>query len=274
MSITTNITPSMGQLNILFKVVDQLIGHDKVMKVFEFGSRYGEDTIEFAKKYPGALIYSFECNPKSLPILKEKINLYKNIVFNEKAISDTNEMIKFFQINEEKTKTTWSDGNQGASSIFEASGKYPIEEYHQNLIRVEAITLNSFMADQKISTIDIMWMDIQGAELKALKGMGEKLKNLKIIHLEAEFIEIYKQQPLFRDIDSFLQKNNFHLLGFSSKSHYSGDAIYLNKDYFDQSQIECASTIIPAQDKDLSYYYSKALFIIKYFGFRIKKLIN
>ena len=81
-----------------------------------------------------------------------------------------------------------------------------------------------------------MWMDIQGAELKALKGMKTKIRNLKIVHLEVEFIEIYKDQPLFRNVDGFLKQNNFTLLGFTSKTHFSGDAIYLNSSYFNKYQ--------------------------------------
>lgn len=274
MNNSIKIAPSMGQLSVLFKIVDSLIGPDKVRTILEFGSRYGEDTIEFAKKYPGARIYSFECNPKSLNILKERINSYDNIIFNENAISDVNEKISFYQINEEKTKTTWSDGNQGASSIFVASGKYPIEEYHQDLIIVDAITLDIFMAEKMIPEIDIMWMDIQGAELKALKGMGEKLNHLKIVHLEVEFIEIYKQQPLFKDVNLFLLQNNFSLLGFSAKSNYSGDAIYVSKKYFNSIQIEEAVKNIPDQESSFNYFFNRILFKIKYLGFKIKKRLS
>lgn len=271
MGTITSISPSMGQLNTLFKVANNLFGKNEVKTIFEFGSRYGEDTVEFAQRYSAATIYSFECNPKSLPVLKEKIKSYTNIVFNEKAISDCNEIISFYQIDEEKTKTTWSDGNQGASSIFEASGNYPIEEYHQKLINVEAITLHSFMADHNIQDIDILWMDIQGAELKALKGMHTRLKHLKILHLEVEFIKIYKDQPLFKNVDMYLKKHGFHLLGFSSKTHYSGDAIYVNTEYFDPSQIQAAALLLPKPEKSLKYYFSNAFFVVKYIGFRIKK---
>jgi len=54
MNFATSISSSKGQLNILFEVIDKLIGDDRVNIIFEFGSRYGEDTIEFAIKYPKA----------------------------------------------------------------------------------------------------------------------------------------------------------------------------------------------------------------------------
>ena len=269
-----NISPSLGQLDTLTRVVDLLIGNANVRTIFEFGSRYGEDSIEFAARYPQSAIYCFECNPKSLTILREKIELYSNIIFKECAISDRCEIIEFFQINEAKTKTAWVDGNQGASSIFKASGKYPLEVYHQDVINVQAITLNSILIQENIPEIDVMWMDIQGAELKALKGMGNKLANLKIVHLEVEFIEIYKGQPLFSKIDNFLKQNNFVFLGFTSKTHFSGDVIYLNSSHFTESQIHTASVLMPVENKNLVFFWSKLIFRVKYFCFKCKNFVT
>ena len=65
-------------INILFKIVKKYLGK-KVEVIFEFGSRYGEDTIEFAKIYPQSKIYAFECNPNTLAICKkntEKCRIY------------------------------------------------------------------------------------------------------------------------------------------------------------------------------------------------------
>ncbi len=264
-------TPSIGQLNILFNVADQLIGKDMISVIFEFGSRYGEDTIEFAKKYPKALVYGFECNPKSIPFLRSTIGPIHNVIFNEKAVSDFDGTVSFFQINESKTRTTWADGNQGASSMYKASGKYPLEDYHQDLIEVESLRLDTFMTNNKIEKIDILWMDIQGAELKALHGLGEKLNVVKIIQLEVEFIEIYSQQPLFRNINDFLKKNNFCLLGFSAKNNFSGDAIFVNLLFFDNQQIDYAAMIIPKQRKTLQLILKRVMFLIKYAAFRLKK---
>jgi FkbM family methyltransferase len=104
--------------------VDQIIGHRNVKIVFEFGSRYGKDTIEFAKKYPKATIYGFECNTETLPKCKENTAQFPNIVLTEKAVSDVDGTLSFWPIDKEKTETTWEDGNQGASSLLKASGKY------------------------------------------------------------------------------------------------------------------------------------------------------
>ena len=73
-----------------------------------------------------------------------------------------NGAVDFYPIDPELTETTHEDGNIGASSLFKASGKYPLEKYVQNKITVESITIEKFCEDNGIETIDFVWMDIYG----------------------------------------------------------------------------------------------------------------
>ena len=60
---------------------------------------------------------------------------------------------------------------------------------------------------------DGLKVDVQGAELDVLQGGANTLKHFKLIELEVEFNYQYKGQPLFSDIDLFLRKHGFVLLG-------------------------------------------------------------
>jgi len=234
----TQVEPSLEALNKLTKIFDALFGSAVAKVIFEFGSRYGEDTVEFAKRYPAAMVYAFECNPNTLPECRKNTGEYSNITLTEKAVSDTCGTVSFYKIDKDKTETTWEDGNQGASSLLKASGKYPVENYVQEEIKVESITLSKFIEDQHIPGIDILWMDIQGAELQALKGLGKDISKVKSIHIEVEFFEIYKDQPLFDEVKAFLNNADFELLDFSSQSDYSGDAIFVNKAFVSAGAIK------------------------------------
>jgi len=229
-----SIEPSFTSQKIICKIADFLSKiSGEINTIFEFGSRYGEDTLEFAKKYPNAIIYSFECNQETLPICKQNISKVKNIILTEKAVSDEIGTVTFYSNDNVKTVTTWADGNQGASSLFKASGKYPVEQYSQKEIIVECTTLNAFVTEHKIPSIDLLWMDIQGAELKALKGLGDKLDIVKVMNIEVEFMEIYSGQPLFDEIKEFLECRNFRFIGFTTKGEYSADAVFVNKRILD-----------------------------------------
>jgi FkbM family methyltransferase len=225
----------------LINLTNLILGKNHVESIVEFGSRYGEDTIEFAKAYPKALIYAFECNPNTIVECRENVKLYKNIILTEKAITEQDGLVKFYSINAEKTKTTWEDGNQGASSLLKASGKYPVEDYVQDEIQVEGISLHSFILQNQIKKIDIMWMDIQGAELIALKGLKSSINIVGIFHIEVEFFEIYKSQPLFEEVKTYLIENEFIFMGYTSKGRYSGDAVFINKKLYNKKTCDFLS---------------------------------
>ena len=55
----------------------------------------------------------------------------------------------------------------------------------------------------------------------ALQGFGNRISDLSLVSLEAEFIEIYKDQPLFREIQDYLRDRGFLLTGFLNYSERS-----------------------------------------------------
>ena len=52
-------------------------------------------------------------------------------------------------------------------------------------------------------------MDIQGAELDVLQGGENVLSSVLAMVLEAEFVPLYKGQPLYGDLDAFLRRRDF-----------------------------------------------------------------
>lgn len=256
---------SLGRINAIAECV---LGYDNIKTIFEFGARYGEDSIEFAKRYKNGVVYSFECNENTLIQCKKSISKYPNIVLTQKAVSNYDGMTTFYPIDKDNTITTWEDGNQGASSLLKASGKYELEHYVQKEVTTQCIRLDSFMHEHNIQQIDILWMDIQGAELLALKGLGKRLKDVRIIQCETEMIDIYKEQPLFKDIKKYLKKNGFCFMGFSSKSKYSGDGIFIHKDFINPKVVDlCKWILVPNTFTDNYCEIIKLKIINKYLLF-------
>jgi len=58
----------------------------------------------------------------------------------------------------------------------------------------------------EITAIDMLKIDVQGAELMVFKGAEEKLKRAVAIHTEVCFLHLYKNQPLFGEIDLELRR--------------------------------------------------------------------
>jgi len=212
----------------LARVLRDFIPAHKVKTVFEMGAKDCSDTLALHDLYHGADVYAFECNPDTLPKCRKKVAGIERIHLTEKAVSDKTGSVTFYPIDTEKTKTPHRDGNPGASSMFKATGKYPKEQYVQKKVTVPAVSLSDFMDEKKIPGIDLLWLDTQGAEIKVLTGLKEKLAKVKVIHTEVNFMEIYAGQPLFEEVKAFLEKNGFEFICFTSKEEHFGDAVFVH----------------------------------------------
>lgn len=203
---------------------------DKPLIIFDIGSRDCVQSIEFYKEFPNSKIYAFECNPNTLEICKKNIEPYSDrITLIEGAVCDYDGSITFYPINQKKTITTWADGNPGASSIFKSNGKYTIEKYVQDEIITNCHRLDSIMKKYGISNVDIIWMDLQGAELLALKGLGNHLQNVKYIHTEVSYNEMYSGQVMFYELNNYILSNDFVIKNNLSFTGWQEDVIYEKK---------------------------------------------
>lgn len=64
----------------------------------------------------------------------------------------------------------------------------------------------------EITACDYLKIDVQGGELDVLKGAQRLLQHTITVHCEVEFGPVYKDQPLFAEIDVFLRQHGFELL--------------------------------------------------------------
>lgn len=92
---------------------------------------------------------------------------------------------------------------------------------------VEILKLSSTTLDQlDIKNADFIKLDIQGGELNALRGAKNLLSNILGLEIEIEFQEIYKKQPLFNDINSFMKKHDFEFIDFPRLVRWDRNNIY------------------------------------------------
>lgn len=98
-------------------------------------------------------------------------------------------------------------------------------------ITMTTIKIETFFLRNKINPQHYnFWnLDIQGAELLALKGGENLLKYVDVIYIEVNEEHLYKDCPLIGDIDNFLSKHNFNReMTLMTKYHW-GDALYIRK---------------------------------------------
>lgn len=73
-------------------------------------------------------------------------------------------------------------------------------------VKVQTKTLDSIT---DLPNIDLLKMDVQGAELTILRNGLTKLKSCIAIQLEVSFMCLYQNQPAFGELDSWLREKGF-----------------------------------------------------------------
>lgn len=107
-----------------------------------------------------------------------------------------------------------------ASSIYEPSSE-TVNIFHQlgplmKVVKKKAISTKRLDDLSELGFVDFIKMDIRGAELLALENAIEMLKHVSVLQCTVQFVELYKGQPLFADIDLFLRSQGFCFLRFTS----------------------------------------------------------
>jgi FkbM family methyltransferase len=151
----------------------------------DLGANMGYFTLLAAKLVgPQGKVFSFEPEPKNYRCLLKniEINNYKNVIALQKAVSDR----------KGKTRLYICDYDSGHHTINKFDG---IESYsrgrftRKHSIEIETITLDDFFKNQEDS-IDIIKMDIEGAEALALTGMDNILRKNKKLKMIVEFFPL------------------------------------------------------------------------------------
>lgn len=81
---------------------------------------------------------------------------------------------------------------------------YPVGTSEWNLTSVDA-----WARENRVTDLDFLKLNVQGAELEILKGMGSLLDGVIGIQTEISFVESYRNRPFFADIDVFLRQHDF-----------------------------------------------------------------
>lgn len=124
-----------------------------------------------------------------------------------------------------------NNGSQSSSILPLGTHKQAHPEVHYThdvpmvTKRIDVLFGENFPPD-----FDFLNIDLQGAELKALRGMGELLHQFKWAYLEVNKAELYQGCPMVEDLDMYL-------LGFGFKRVETrwcgntnwGDALYIKK---------------------------------------------
>ena len=174
--------------------------------VVDVGANIGLHTLNMARIVGNTgQVFAFEPDPSNFEILKKnvKINNYKNIILEQKAVGDKHGRITLYQ----------SD-HPGKHRIF------PQTEQAKGQVQVELTNLDNYFDSDMIDKINFIKIDVEGLEFSVLKGMKNILKNSKKIKILFEFMPENTMEVGFTPIEllNYLTSNDFKLYCMDNKT--------------------------------------------------------
>ena len=185
--------------------------------VLHVGAHDGEEQDEYQKLYWGPVTW-IEAMPKKVESLNHRLVPPHSVI--QACVWDSN-----------NAEMILREANNGQStSLFEFGtheSNYPEIEVVEE-IAVLTKRLDSLGIDFK--HIEFINLDIQGAELQALKGLGANISEVSYIYSEVNQEEVYLGCALVNEIDSFLLQSGFTRIDTVWTKNGWGDAIWVKNE--------------------------------------------
>jgi FkbM family methyltransferase len=173
--------------------------------LFDVGANLGMYSLMAARRVgPQGEVHAFEPTPRLVRKVRDNagLNGFSNIVVNQVAVADKLGTAQFFLC---------ADDDQ--SSLAAVS---------DSVISVRTITLDDYIAENGIPRVDLMKIDVEGAEVRALEG-GERLLSrpyAPTIFLEINPLALEKMGSSAGALESLLRGHGYTLTPVAQHEGY------------------------------------------------------
>jgi len=188
--------------------------------ICDIGSRDALEGLALLSELNGKQLHVFEANPSAAVICRANIASYSaksgcdRVAFNEVAVTDQIGELQFYPVNVSLSENK----DIGFSSLLPINPDYTKRrgKIVQDEVTVQATTLDAYFEGKE--NPDILWVDVEGAELNAFRGATRVLRSVKLIHVEVGFRPMQVGKPLFGEIETFLNAQGLRFHSFMEVS--------------------------------------------------------
>lgn len=170
--------------------------------IVEAGAHIGTDTMEMGAIWPRARIHAFEPVPDIFRQLSRRTTHASEITRYPFAIGKGRSW---------ETIRVSSGASDASSSLLKP--KQHMEEHpdvtFEREITVPTISLDQWSETYGIQQVNMLWLDLQGYELEALKGAETVLQSVAVVYSEVHLKEVYEGAPHYRDVSKWLASRGF-----------------------------------------------------------------
>lgn len=156
--------------------------------------------------------------------IPEKVNhvksIYPGIIIEQAVISDKIELVKFNITNNAQSSSIL---NLGLHKTY-----YPHIEYIDSFQSIST-TLDLVLDKYPDIHVNFLNLDLQGVELRALRGLGDYLKNIDYLITEINDDYVYEGCCLVTELDEYLKAYDLYRVETEMTEHHWGDSFYIRK---------------------------------------------
>jgi FkbM family methyltransferase len=185
--------------------------------VLHLGAHEGEEAAIYSRCGLDRVVW-IEGNPELIPALRASLEPRGHVVLEGLLSERTGESREFFVTNNGMSSSLLPLGTHLTS--------HPDVQVTHTLSLVTT-TVDDLAASHDLSGLDFLNVDLQGAELLALRGSDATLKQVDYVYTEVNRDQVYEGAAQIEDLDRFLAAHGFARIVTRWTSAQWGDALYV-----------------------------------------------
>jgi FkbM family methyltransferase len=194
--------------------------------ILEAGASDGVDTLKLASYFPNHIVLALEPVQEQFIETARTTSSFSNVRTFNLALSSQSGMAKIHI-----GKSGAGLSGMGSSSLLKPKEhllEFPEIDFSE-IRSVETVTLEDFSNSHNVKFIDLLWLDVQGAELSVLlQNSGFVKRIVRAIHLEISRKELYEGAPIYKDVVGALIDLDFKIV-IDRVGRLSGNVLAVNR---------------------------------------------
>jgi FkbM family methyltransferase len=174
--------------------------------VFDVGANCGDTVAAYRAVFPGAQIYAFEPFQPLVADLRTRFRSDPRVIVLDTAVSSNVGEATLHISTGLKTHSLLPRPAQPDPYI-------PLKARERGAVTVPLTTLDGFCQERGIRAVDVLKLDVEGAELSVMEGAKQLLAERRIgmLFLEIVFLPHYEDQPVYFTLLERLGRDRYYL---------------------------------------------------------------
>jgi FkbM family methyltransferase len=207
--------------------------------IFDIGAHVGETAARYRTLFPDARIHCFEPHPQSFATLVATYRGDDHVVPHAAAVSDSTGTAKLHANRDSVTNSLLASDSRADN--YWVAGVFDTGEE----IAVQTIALDDFCQEQRIAHIDVLKVDVQGAEYAVLAGARDLLarRAIDVIYLELIMAPSYVGQRKYHHYLASLDELGYELFDLFNFGRRDGrliqsDGIFVAAEFLERYELD------------------------------------